>query len=592
MFKKAHTTKPAYPISGSAKKKLTSQLNLAPHELSNATITIAKAYNHLHQALTIYYHAKEPIYFQISKNDNNQLIPTIYTLLRNPELLPRITTNQLVLDKLAQGADLMIPGLLKTQLEQLPDLKKNQLVSVSGPNPHDPIWAVGFLADDIANLISADTGKAVITIHTQNDYLWNSGPRRIPERLAEPAVAEEPQLEKLSLEDESPTSQSASPSQPAVKAVTKPPAQDVDRFLQSALLMTLWKGDRLEAELPMPASLFYSDHILPNRPCECPKAVAVKDSSAKNLAKWIKLAHKSGFIKAKEERKGAETMVVALNLEHPELATFSKFRTIADQEKEDSKHDPGTQEAEAKPSSSAWTLPKTEIVELFRAKKEAGVLCWIWQTELDQEGLHPRHAVKRALAAYLNAQVAPPTGGSKPVDRSLVRPDPVLIQALPPDTLPDGPVSRNKLAEIVLEQAFEPWWRLVRDNVLVVERKGQMPGIVIKMKKKAGPKQATLVAGVEVFGIEPIRLAKELKVLCAGSTTTHPVPSNHPSTAALSLATKHILPQLTAHFLDNLHYASEPGGLVEVECQGDRRTFIQTLLVEKFGVPKAFVTVL
>jgi translation initiation factor 2D len=82
--------------------------------------------------------------------------------------------------------------------------------------------------------------------------------------------------------------------------------------------MTLWKGDTLEAQLPMPASLFYSDHILPARPIECPKAVGVKDSSAKNLAKWVKLAQKKGFLTAKEERKGAETMVVGINLSHPE----------------------------------------------------------------------------------------------------------------------------------------------------------------------------------------------------------------------------------------------------------------------------------
>ncbi|EFP87332.2 uncharacterized protein PGTG_12916 [Puccinia graminis f. sp. tritici CRL 75-36-700-3] len=611
MFKRPHSTKPSNAISSSARKKLINQLTTTTttttikQETINQLIptngiTISRAYSHLNEQLSIYYDPEhQPIYIQL----NTTLIPTIYTLLRYPSLLPTLRTNQLVLDKLVQGADLMLPGLNKSNLDQLTHLKKDQLVSISGSNPEDPIWAVGFLADDVTSLIRSESGKAVITIHTQNDFLWNAGSKRIPARLEEPSSLEEPepsaQLENLTLDQESPAPNETQKSEPTtVQTVVKPPVDHVDEFLHSALLMTLWKGDKLEALLPMPASLFYSDHILPARPIECPKAVGVKDSSAKSLAKWVKLAQKKGFLTAKEERKGAETMVVGINLSHPELKKFAKFRTIGDQEKEESKQQQQqkkTQEegGESKRAAS-WSLPETSIEQLYRAKTEAGVKGWIGETDLDAEALHTRHAIKEALARYLNARVVHPPDRATPLNRGLVRPDPTLAQALLGPS-PTSPISRNQLFEILLAQAFDPWWRLTRNNLLVAEKRGDLPTIVLKMKKKAGPKQATLLTGTELFGIDPFRLAKELKVICAGSTTTHPIPANHPTTTALKpLSNRDLLGKLTADFMPPTHqafYGSNQAAFVEVECQGDQREFLSRFLVADLGVPKAFVVV-
>ncbi|KNZ61130.1 hypothetical protein VP01_1448g2 [Puccinia sorghi] len=551
MFKKQHTTKPnCHLLSNSAKKKI-----------KNAH-SLAHAYTHTHQQITIYYdQQQQPIYF--ATNSSNLLVPTIYTLLNEPNLLPLIRTNQHVLDKLTQGADLMLPGLIKAELLPLSHLKKDQLVAIAGHQPNDLIWAVGYLAEDVSLLLQADSGKAVITLHTQNDSLWNAGNKQIPT-----TVPLQPLID----------TQEPSPSAPALvekpvqspDATDKPPSIHVDQFLLSALLITLWKkGHTLQSLLPMPASLFYSDHILPARPLECPKAVGVKDSSAKNLAKWLKQMQKKGLLNIKEDRKGGETLITSLKWDHPEepswchrLETFVKFRTIADQEKMEAKAQRGDEAgddaaAEKPPSSYAasWNLPKTTLIELFRAKKDpAAVAAWMDMVDLEvifgdsPEGLHTRQTIKDALIKYLDAQVPAPAYGSKPVNRALVVPDSSLTAVMGLPDLASEPLSRADLLDTLLDRAFNHW-------------KGEMPTIVLKKKKRAGPKHATLIAA-------------------------HPLPPDHPT--AKALASKDLRDKLAAHLGPG---PPRPSPL-ELECQGDQRSFLQNLLTQSFHIHKSLISVL
>ncbi|KAI9624414.1 hypothetical protein KEM48_008997 [Puccinia striiformis f. sp. tritici PST-130] len=134
MFKRAHSTKPGTRITGSARKKLISSINqeIAAQALP-PSISISRAYTHLKEQISIYYDDQpNPIYFQAE----SRLVPTIYTLLEHPRLLPILETNSVVLDKLTNGADLMRPGLLRTDLQKITHLKKNDS-SLSLPPTRD-----------------------------------------------------------------------------------------------------------------------------------------------------------------------------------------------------------------------------------------------------------------------------------------------------------------------------------------------------------------------------------------------------------------------------------------------------------------------
>ena len=77
---------------------------------------------------------------------------------------------------------------------------------------------------------------------------------------------------------------------------------DVSTLLSLALLQVLSSEEQLS--FPMPASLLYSAHVLPNRPAYIAKdqreEVVIARSTWKKLSKWMKEAGKDGLLKVKE----------------------------------------------------------------------------------------------------------------------------------------------------------------------------------------------------------------------------------------------------------------------------------------------------
>jgi hypothetical protein len=83
--------------------------------------------------------------------------------------------------------------------------------------------------------------------------------------------------------------------------------------------------------------------------------------------------------------------------------------------------------------------------------------------------LHSRQQIKDALGKYLDGQVARASASAKPVNRGVVVPDASLAAVLARDGS-SAAISRSEVLEMLLASAFEPWWRLERDGVLVAEK--------------------------------------------------------------------------------------------------------------------------
>jgi len=135
---------------------------------------------------------------------SDDLIPTVYTLWKRPNLLPALSTPPDVIPILVGGADLMIPGGQSIRISQYlsslrhsldtkpvihhtPALRENQLVSISqythnGQTLSAPL-VVGRMAIDGNRLREGGgKGKAVYVIHTWKDHLWEMGGKReVPE---------------------------------------------------------------------------------------------------------------------------------------------------------------------------------------------------------------------------------------------------------------------------------------------------------------------------------------------------------------------------------------------------------------------------
>ena len=69
-------------------------------------VTVSKVYTFSGESFLVYYQLKNPIFFEPEKEKGN-LYPTVYTLWKCPTLLPALYTHPPVLEKLANGADLV-----------------------------------------------------------------------------------------------------------------------------------------------------------------------------------------------------------------------------------------------------------------------------------------------------------------------------------------------------------------------------------------------------------------------------------------------------------------------------------------------------
>lgn len=116
MFIKQFKIKSNVQLRSSERKKLRDKLIIKYPTINNAdfdklfpsksNITYVKIITHNNQKIDVYSTDKRPMFF-----DNcDKIYPTVYTMWLLPDLLPIFTTHPNVLGRMANGADLMLPG--------------------------------------------------------------------------------------------------------------------------------------------------------------------------------------------------------------------------------------------------------------------------------------------------------------------------------------------------------------------------------------------------------------------------------------------------------------------------------------------------
>ncbi len=99
------------------------------------------------------------------KNDG-RWIPAIPLLLERPDLLPRLVVDMGAVPHVAQGADVMRPGIT-----EIPDTEKGALVQVVDATHGKPL-AVGEMLFSAAKMRDMGSGKAVRSLHHVGDAVW------------------------------------------------------------------------------------------------------------------------------------------------------------------------------------------------------------------------------------------------------------------------------------------------------------------------------------------------------------------------------------------------------------------------------------
>ncbi|KZT05270.1 eukaryotic translation initiation factor SUI1 family protein [Laetiporus sulphureus 93-53] len=486
----------------------------------------------------------DPLWFTIGK-DSDDLIPTVYTLWKRPNLLPFLSTTSAVVPKLINGADLMIPGVVQYPTSLVPD----QLVSITQYHTGKlgfPI-AVGRMAVSMETLQRAEDanvkGKAVYVLHTWRDALWETGTEKAadvpePRMLGDGSAATADVLEGTQGEaanaseqtvetqgdEQSTAGGSSGPAATTQSAQAVLTSEDVSHALRSALLQALSTTlHKLPlSSFPMPASTFWSSYVLPARPTQVVgangladgSAVDVKHSTHKSVKAFLKACAKEGLIKLKDA-KGGDVVVTAVFPKHPAVAEHRPVQTVKDVEtKQQKAADRERQEREAEEKLKGQ-IRITESLRPFQ-----NTVAWFAAAEKDTSELYTLNELKTIFNTYVSAKNLINAQDQQYIN---VGEDDILLTAIRKKGEIDLEFLKREEVLARLKDHMQSWYEIRVEGRDVVRKKGKLKPIQIVVKVRQGRKACTLVTGFEPYSLDADDLAEELRRVCASSTSVSSV---------------------------------------------------------------------
>ncbi|KAM5538825.1 hypothetical protein V8D89_007547 [Ganoderma adspersum] len=562
MFKKPLADlKTSAPLRNSDRRKLRQRVlqsypSLPPEEGDNLVpdgLQSQKFSTHLEEPGVTYLSADgDPLWFTIGKGSED-LIPTVYTLWKRPDLLPFLSTPAPVVPKLIGGADLMIPGVIQHSTTLSPD----QLVSVTQYHAGaiGPPLAVGRMAVSSDTLRSSEErdvkGKAVYILHAWKDALWEMGPSKKAD-LPAPVEINSSEVEtavgdSAGSGNESAGSAAGSPSPatdvtpaqveegqgdleaqdsteepPETKAAALTP-EDVSECLRLAIIHSIGTvlADVPLSTFPMPASTFWSSYVLPARPAAAlgPNGLAdanlidVKHSTHKNVKSFLKACAKEGLVKLKETK--GDVVVTAVYPQHPAVAARRPHRTIADLEAKAKKAEQREQEEKEAEEKRKGEIHVAELWKPFEA-----TVPFFVAAEKDTSHFYTIAEIKDIVNDYV-------------VSRSLINANDQQYLNVGADQFLAGAVfvkgsgspeflKRDDVLKRV-RRNMQSWHEISVEGSDAVRKKGELKPISVVIKARQGRKACTLITGYETFGLQANELADELRKTCASSTSVSPI---------------------------------------------------------------------
>jgi len=499
----------------------------------------------------------------------------VYTLWRNPKILPLIHTPAAVVQKMQNGADLMTPGLAGPPFPK--GAKQGAIVAVASlENPSTPL-AVGLAEIDISSLRSTQgvKGHAVQTIHTYKDELWSwsaSGkpglvaPEQIDEWLERNPDDLAGQIKQLELDDETdpvPNSQSKtlqshdSQSNPSDGKVVDGETlagtiesrefttAEIDKAFRNAFLYGVYRYKETNQgtknfglDFPLTQSFVMANLVQPFLPAFTPAEEAqlnIKKTSWKNIKKFIKSLDKEMIIKSKD-RDGNQVVVLDIDFEDRHLATFKPY-SLPKKETSGGQHSQKGEKDSLADNGDDSIGQKLKRVELFRAKEKHESL--FEASKSDSRAFYTAAELKSIITTYIETENLVST-----TNRRLVKLNPFLANAIfdgqgtiDKEVINKGAVPRDALIDRIVG-ACSPYWVLLRNNASSSETKpkaGAFPLITVTLETRSGNKTVTKVSGLESFYIGPQYLADELKKTCAGSTSVERLAGSSPKTPVMEV---------------------------------------------------------
>ena len=526
------------------------------------------------------------LWFQIGKDE--RLIPTVYTLWQNPDLIPLLHIGETIVAKLKGGADLFVPGLVKPDHGFDERATKGSIVAVAGHRSDTvPRW-VGISQVDIPALQDNATGSAAEGLHWEGDELWSwsslkKGGLAAPESIhgwqGLTARSEESSIEDDEPEDEhvqggvalesSTTNLKISDTDAAGEDEHVPSPKEVDDAFVEAFLYAIHDakknvpGEPHGLDFPIQPSFLISNMIQPYLRHQSPH-YNVKKSSWKNAKKFIKHLDKQTLVKSKD-RNGGETVILDIDFKDERIKSFQPYRLpkpkVAETT-EDSANvitkDPTTdQSLGQKLSLQVVYRAASKLVPELLPSKTAFYTAPEITSALKQYIENNPDLVNESKKRYikLNPFIANHILGSNPSSDDS-------------KALASGEVDRGALNRRILDDDHLciPYHILLRNDQTLGSdsslkpKSGPPPKITLTIERRGGNKVVTAVAGLEGFFINPQLIRPELQKKCAGSASVGQLMGGKP-------------------------------GMLEVQVQGDQRSVIEKEVLGKRGVQPEWIEI-
>lgn len=464
MFTKKASFKPFAAIKGSERKKtlqrIGGQLEISVegrNDLLPKTVQSAKCILHSGAKAQVYSAESHPLWIVL----RDKLVPTVYMLQIDPDLVPAVYTVPNTRQFLQNGADFMIPGIFGT----LPEAKAGSVVQVR--TLEGELLAVGFALVDMQSVKEDDKGKAVEIVNFVGDTL-------VPENEMPPRKSQEPPSEPVEPQDSQPVEEKEDDEDDLGEGETLT-SEEADEAFDYALRKVL----SVTHSYPMASSSFAA-LLNENLPYSHPE-LSIKKTSYKKLTKFLKSAEKQGIMTLKERQNDLIIMSAKQNEENLPPAPKSRQRA---------------------PKPSAM-----EVQLYYRARSLAREV--IAPAAIDQ--YYTASDLRKMVYNYISSNDLA-AGAEVKVDDSLrkalgLKQDVTLVKR--EQVMTDFLKNCNMFHTI----------RNSNDDSPVKMLKGGVPHIEIKTERRGGNKVVTKVAGLEKFLIDPKAFAGKLRVVCAGSTT-------------------------------------------------------------------------
>ncbi|KAJ1720026.1 hypothetical protein LPJ53_005302 [Coemansia erecta] len=485
---------------------------------------MAKFVSHIGEKGEIFYDdTGAPVWFKAEMHGDIKtpvlLFPTVYTLWKFPETLPIIWTSSYAIEKLINGADLMVPGLIVPP-GGMPDLKRGDIVAVCCPGSLGA-QAVGVLTFDTKDVrsVAGAKGKAVLIAHTYKDHLWESGSKEGP-----PEITGEHAADVEDTSGEQPVADSAHSEHHEAAEYRgqgdEVTAAEMDALLMNALkqvMATVLDSEHAAGLLPLNASTLYSNYMVPNAPRGI--TLDIKRSTYKKLAKFLKAAEKLGLIKLKDIR--GELHIKVLEWSHREMTGFEPYRVVrakgGDRPSGQTAESGGASKNSGGSSGSAGMI---QIIELLKPSRDL-VPLFDDVGARSESGFFSRQEARGVLEQYIKKH-------------ELVNPNsPRMIKL--DHCVCDGLLAKDEYSKLSEMARDKLHGRLQEKMTLYTQIvvPGRAPGapkignpaaVEIACEKKMGSKILTRIAGLEAYDIDPAGVAKDLRTMCASSTGVDPIP--------------------------------------------------------------------